>query len=94
MSNTGHQENAEMHTTSTLAAQPGWARSSGPMIDRYALVSVAAFIYVVIALPLYIYLTTSYSSGKSIQSVLQNLMTPNPINKVFWPASGPSSPSA
>ena len=74
-----------MHTTSTHAVQPIWVRSSGPIIDRYALVAVMAFVYVVILLPLYVYLTTTYTSGKSVHSALQNLMMANPTNKIFWP---------
>src|SRR5215467_10047155 len=75
-----------MHQRPIHASRPGWNGSSSQIIDRYVLVSVAAFGYVVIALPLLIYATTTTSDpGKSITAVLQNLMMPNPTNKIFWP---------
>src|SRR5882757_5186268 len=74
-----------MPKASAYSSQMGRERPSGAVVDRYALVSITAFAYALIASPLLILMTTTYGSGKSIEGNLQNLMTPHPANKFFWP---------
>src|SRR5215510_2499211 len=54
--------------------------SSAPMIDRYVIVPILACLYVIMASPLLIFVTTGPLTG------VQSLMTPRPENKIFWTA--------
>jgi exopolysaccharide production protein ExoQ len=75
-----------MSTASIHSFKSGRARSSGPMIDKCAIVAVLAVAYVIIVSPLLAVIFPNPSAGTSPIERLQTMMTPRPENKIFWPA--------
>src|SRR5262245_44180145 len=74
-----------MSKAATHSRELGRARSSTPMIDKYAIVPISACVYVLIASPLLVFVTAAPSAGLSAIARLQSIMTPRPENKIFWP---------
>jgi exopolysaccharide production protein ExoQ len=63
----------------------GRSRSSAFILDKYAIIPIAVFVFALIIAPVLIYFDSA-TSGSSLASRLQNLMTPRPENRFVWPA--------
>jgi O-antigen ligase len=63
----------------------GRTRSSTRIIDKYAIVAIAAFSFSLIVSPVLTYLNAD-PPGVSLAAKLQSLMTPRLENKIVWPA--------
>jgi exopolysaccharide production protein ExoQ len=61
----------------------GRDRSSTPMIDKCVIVPISACVYASILSPLLLLWT---GPGFSLANSLQEMMEPQPANKIFWPA--------
>src|SRR5262249_34346458 len=80
---------ANMFKTSMHSLELGRARSSTSVLDKFVLVPISAFAFVLIASPMLAYITTGTAANKKFanqQEVLQTLMAPRLDNKIFWPA--------
>ena len=79
----------KMFKASTHSLELGRARSSTPMLDKFVLVPISAFAFVLIASPMLAYITTGSPANRKFanqQEALQALMAPRLDNKIFWPA--------
>jgi exopolysaccharide production protein ExoQ len=56
------------------------------MIDKYVIVPISACVYAIIVSPLLMFGTSNPGPGLSLESKLQEIMTPRLPNKIFWPA--------
>src|SRR5262249_14795989 len=75
-----------MSTASKHSYKLGRTRSSAPMLDKFAIAPpLAACAYALIVSPLLIYSHPVATTGLSVASKFQTIMTPRPENKIVWP---------
>lgn len=71
----------------SIRRAPTEGQASSRSYDVYTLIPFAAFAYILIIAPLLKFsVEVTAESGLSASAAIQNLMTPRPENKIFWPA--------
>jgi hypothetical protein len=83
----GRHQSTGMPQASTPSFGSGRTKSSGPTIDKFAIVPVFAVAYGILVEPLLGKIfPNSREAGTSAAAQMQALMQPRPENKIFWPA--------
>ena len=83
----GRHQISGMPQASMHSLRSGRTKSSGPAIDKFAIVPVFAFAYSIIVAPLLgVIFPNSGAIGTSAAARIAALMQPRPENKIFWPA--------
>lgn len=68
-----------MSNPSVASYELGRPKSSGPAIDKYAMIALSACAFALIVSPLLIFITTGGQRPP-------NIMEPRPETRIFWPA--------